>query len=118
MNLPNSKLEPPNTKRNPMFIYNVTTKITPAIHEAWVRWMKEIHIPDVMNTHCFTDHRFVRILEIDDSEGPTYAVQFFAESKANYNNYLENHAPVMRKDVLDNWGADFISFRSLMELVN
>ena len=101
-----------------MFIYNVTTKINWSIHEAWVKWMKEKHIPDVMNSGYFTEYRFVRILETDDNEGPTYASQFCTEDITNYRNYIESYAPGLRKDVLDNWGDNFISFRSLMEVVN
>ena len=36
-----------------MFIYNVTTKINWNIHEAWVKWMKEKYIPDVMKQRVF-----------------------------------------------------------------
>ena len=31
-----------------MLIYNVTFQLTWPIDEAWVKWMKEKHIPDVM----------------------------------------------------------------------
>ena len=64
-----------------MLLYNVTTKIDPSIHENWVNWMKNTHIPAVMRTGCFTHYHFVRILDIDDSDGPTYAVQYFIENK-------------------------------------
>jgi hypothetical protein len=101
-----------------MLIYNVTTKVNWSIHEAWVKWMKEKHLPDVMNTGCFTDMRFVRILETDEAEGPTYAAQFHAADRSEYDRYIERFAPAMRKDVMDNWGNNFISFRSLMEVVN
>lgn len=101
-----------------MLIYNVTTKLNWAIHEAWVKWMKEKHIPDVMNCGCFTDAKFVHLLETDDSEGPTYAVQFHTDSLERYEQYIEHYAPAMRKDVIDSWGDNFISFRSLMEVVN
>jgi hypothetical protein len=36
-----------------MFIYNVTTQVSWAIHEAWVQWMVKQHIPDVLATDCF-----------------------------------------------------------------
>lgn len=101
-----------------MYLYNITTKITHRIHEDWVRWMKEKHIPELMNTGCFTGYRFVRVLEIDDREGPTYAVQFYAASKSDYERYLADYAPSLQKDALENWGDNFIGFRSLMELVN
>ncbi|MEI9955845.1 MAG: DUF4286 family protein [Ferruginibacter sp.] len=46
----------------------------------------------------------LHLLEIDDTEGPTYAIQYFAESKALYNNYIENFAAQMRQNALDKWG--------------
>jgi hypothetical protein len=100
-----------------MLIYNVTTQITWTIHEAWVQWMKEKHIGDVMNSGCFTGYRFVRILEVDETEGPTYAVQFYALDKTQYDNYIELHANALRDDVKDKWGDQYFSFRSLMEEV-
>jgi hypothetical protein len=101
-----------------MLIYNVTTHVNWPFHDAWVKWMKEKHIPDVMSSGCFTEYRFVRVLEIDESEGPTYAVQYFAPTKEQYENYLQHHAPKLRNEVLVNWGDHIIGFRSLMELVN
>lgn len=101
-----------------MLVYNVTLKVNWPIHEAWVKWMKEKHIPDVLNTKCFTGNRFMRLLETDEEEGPTYVMQYFAESRGQYDQYIELHAPAMRKDLTDNWGDNFIAFRSLMELVN
>ena len=101
-----------------MLIYNVTIKVNWSIHEAWVKWMQEKHIPEVMSKGCFTEYRFVRLLETDDTDGPTYATQYYAGSKASYHNYIELHAPALRKDSLDKWGDNFIGFRSLMEVVH
>jgi hypothetical protein len=75
------------------------------------------HIPDVMSTQCFHDFKVVRLLETDDSEGPTYAIQYHAGSKSDYNRYIELHAPEMRKRSVDKWGDHFIAFRSVMEVV-
>lgn len=101
-----------------MIIYNVTIKIDHSIHEQWIKWLKEEHVTEVINTGCFTSATIVRILEIDDSEGPTYAVQYFAESKSLYNRYIEKFAGVMRQKSFDKWGEKFIAFRSVMEVVN
>ena len=101
-----------------MFIYNVTIKVMEPIHEAWLQWLKEEHIPDVINTGCFTHAVILRLMEVDDTEGPTYAVQYFAESKGLYNNYIENHAAGMRQKGFDKWGDKFIAFRSVMQVVN
>ena len=36
-----------------MVIYNVTIKIDWSIHEHWLRWVREVHIPDVLATEMF-----------------------------------------------------------------
>ncbi len=98
-------------------IYNVTIKVNQPIADAWLKWMLDIHIPDVMNTGCFTKYQVVKLLEVDDTEGPTYAVQYHASSKANYNRYIEKYAPDMRELVNRQWGNQYIAFRSVMQVV-
>src|SRR4051794_36065955 len=101
-----------------MIIYNVTLKLDERIHEPWLRWMKTEHIPDVMNTGCFTKATILRLLDIDDSEGPTYAIQYFAESKEQYDNYEEKYSAEMRQRLSVRFGNSLVAFRSLMEVVN
>jgi hypothetical protein len=101
-----------------MYIYNVTTKVDSTVHEVWVEWMNKTHIPEIMLSGCFTQFQFVRILELDDTEAPTYAVQYRAESKAAYNLYIEKYAPKLRNDVYATWGNKVISFRTLMQVVH
>lgn len=100
-----------------MLIHNVTVKVDRAIATAWLQWMFDEHIPDIMRTGCFTGDRVVRLLEVDDSEGPTYAFQYNAASKADYNRYIELYAPGLRQRSADKWGNGLISFESVMEVV-
>jgi hypothetical protein len=101
-----------------MFKYNVTIKVQADIQKDWLVWLKETHIPEVLATECFRDAVVHRLLEIDDSEGPTFAVQYTAESKAAYNQYIETFAPALRQKSFDAWGDRFIAFRSLMQVIN
>ena len=100
-----------------MIIYNVTIKVEGSIADAWLQWMLNEHIPDVMRTGCFSSHRVVRLLEVDESEGPTYAIQYNADSKADYNRYIQMHAANLRQKSFDKWGNSFIAFRSVMQVV-
>ena len=100
-----------------MIIYNVTTKVNETIAKEWLAWMHQAHMPEVMATGCFTQTQILRLLETDDSEGPTYTVQYFAESKADYNRYIALYGDGLRKKTLDCWGNKIIAFRSLMQVV-
>ena len=100
-----------------MYIYNVTTHVHWSIHEAWVQWMQQEHIPAIMATGYFEKYQLVRVLETDETEGPTYAVQYFSHTKEDYLRYIENHAPRLREESQNKWGELCLSFRSLMEVV-
>jgi hypothetical protein len=101
-----------------MFIYNVTIKVHLSIKTAWLQWLKEEHIQDVIGTGCFIRATILQLLETDESEGPTYAIQYYAESKALYNLYIDKFSGTMRQKSYDKWGDKFIAFRSLMQVVN
>ena len=101
-----------------MLIYNVTTKVSHGINEAWLEWMKKEHIPKILSTGMFTDHRMVRILETDDSDGATYAVQYFCNNWEQYAEYIKRFAPDLRQKAVDRWGDQIASFRTLMEVIN
>lgn len=101
-----------------MIIYNITIKAENAIAAAWLQWMKEEHIHDVINTGCFNNATILRLIEVDDTDGPTYAIQYKAESKADYNRYIQLHADKMRKKVSDKWGDQVVAFRSVLEVVH
>lgn len=101
-----------------MILYNVTIKVHSSIQNDWLVWLKEIHIPEILSTECFTHYKILQLLEIDNSEGPTYAVQYFAESKALYNLYIEKFAAEMKSKSFVKWGDKFIAFRSVMQIVD
>jgi hypothetical protein len=101
-----------------MYIYNVTIKIDHSIHLPWVEWMKSEHIPEVLATGCFSKAALVRLLDIDDTEGPTYAAQYQADSRELYDTYIALHATALRQKSFNKWGNLFIAFRSLMQVIH
>ncbi|MCC6186993.1 MAG: DUF4286 family protein [Chitinophagaceae bacterium] len=96
-------------------IYNVTIKVSLEIAADWRYWMLRTHLPMLMQTGCFEDAKLFRLLEQDDSDGPTFCAQYLAKSKADYENYLENHAADMRAETLKLWGDKVVAFRSVMQ---
>lgn len=106
-----------NERKAGCIIYNVTIKVESKIAGAWLQWLLNEHIPSIMQTKCFVDYKVVRLIEVDDSEGPTYAMQYYAPSKADYNRYIEIYASEMHKLSFEKWNHQFIAFSSVMEVV-
>lgn len=99
-----------------MLIYNVTINVDEPIAEEWLIWLQTEHIPDLLNTGCFTKYQIVKILS-DEPESVTYAVQYYTDSKEQLDVYLEQHADGMRKKGTERWGERFIAFRTIMEVI-
>lgn len=101
-----------------MIVYNVTVKVAAGIADEWLRWVKEEHGPAIVATGCFDSFRVLRLLEQDDSEGPTYAIQYHAPESAGYERYCADFATRFRQESFDRWGDRFIAFRSVMEVIH
>lgn len=100
-----------------MIIYNVTIKIDLSVHDLWLKWIKEEHIPRVMETGCFVESRTYRVLEEDTTDGITYAFQYFANNITDYFDYKEHHAGRLQKESLDLFPGKYTSFRTLLKEV-
>lgn len=100
-----------------MLIYNVTVKVDWSIHDEWVQWMLNEHLPEMINTSCFTNAKLLRLLETEEDDGPTYAAQYFAANRSDYDRYIKDHAPATRKKYTKKWGDNVLAFRSLMQVV-
>jgi hypothetical protein len=57
-------------------------------------------------------------MEVSEQDGPTYAVQLFAKSEAEFNLYRDNHLHHFQQEERNAWGDDACSFASLMRVIN
>lgn len=97
-------------------LYNVTIKLDHSIAGDWRQWMLKEHIPMLMETKCFMEAKLFRLLDVDDTDGPTFCAQYFCATRENYDDYIENFADKMRAESQKMWGGKFVAFRSLMQL--
>lgn len=99
-----------------MYIYNVTINVTDDVHDEWLKWMQEFHIPEVMKTGCFIDQRMLKILNVED-EGTTYSVQYTFLNISDMEEYKQKHAPALQKQTTDKFKDKFVAFRTILEII-
>ncbi|MGF1532666.1 MAG: DUF4286 family protein [Bernardetiaceae bacterium] len=101
-----------------MLIYNVTINIDEDIHTDWLQWMQTEHIPEVMNTGLFVQHRILRLLTpLPETKGPTYAVQYYCHSQQQLDRYQTAHAPRLQHAHNLRYANKFVAFRTVLEVV-
>jgi Domain of unknown function (DUF4286) len=101
-----------------MIVYNITTKLSWAISDDWLLWQRLEHIPQIMATQLFDDYKIFRLLEPNDNDGPTFTVQYFTSLIERYQQYINEFEAAMRQKAFNKWGDGFVSFRTLMQVVN
>ncbi len=100
-----------------MILYNVTVAIDKKVEQDWVQWMKENHIPEVLETNQFVEHKFFKVLNTEDPESSSYSVQYFAESINNIQMYMAAFAPELQQKAHLKFPNQFAAFRTLLEIV-
>lgn len=99
-----------------MILYNVTVSIDPDIHEDWLTWMREKHIPDVMATGCFIESRISRV-HGEEQGGMTFAIGYICPSQEKFDVYEKEHAPGLQADHSKRYDGKFAAFRTMLTVL-
>jgi hypothetical protein len=99
-----------------MIIYNVSIKVDFSVEAEWYDWMKEIHLPAVMNSGCFLDHKMYKLI-LDEEDGATYVVQYACTDLDTLKHYQSEYGPALRLETERLFRDKYVAFRTAMELV-
>ncbi len=75
-----------------MIAYEVTVEVDEALTERYLAYMRDHHIPALLATGCFAH------AELDRAKETRFRQRYLAESLAELERYLEDHAPALRRD--------------------
>jgi len=100
-----------------MIIYNVTINIDDSVHDQWLLWMTEKHIPEIVATGKFVKATLVKVLIVEEMGGSTYSVQYFAESSQKLEAYYNEDAPRFREEGARLFGDKMLAFRTELEVL-
>lgn len=100
-----------------MILYNVTINIDNDVHDEWLRWMKEQHIPDVMATGLFIENKIARILA-EEQGGKAYSIQYLVRDMETYERYQKEFAPKLQAEHSERYNGKFGAFRTLLHVIH
>lgn len=100
-----------------MLIYNVTSNIDESIHNEWLAWMKETHIPQMLATGKFEKATLVKVLIEEEMGGVTYSVQYKTPSREALEAYYKEDAPKLRTDIIKKFADNVLTFRTELEII-
>ncbi len=98
-----------------MLIYSVTVKIDNSVQSDWKKWMKEVHLPDVMKTGLFQECKMCKVLNDNDPDATTYNMQYLCHA-ADFQKYQENYAVALQKDHTERYKDKYVAFRTMLKV--
>lgn len=96
-------------------IYNVTVNIDHDVKDDWLKWMKEVHIPEVLNTGLFLEAKLSKILA-ESEGGESFSIQYLLNNMDDYNKYQSEHAPRLQQEHHKKWADKSVAFRTLLNV--
>jgi hypothetical protein len=100
-----------------MLLYNVTVGIDKDSETEWLQYIREKHIPDVLNTGMFVNAKMYKVLHDQDDGTISYSIQYFAETIDQFQQYLEVFAPVLIEEHRRKFNNKHVAFMTLLEEV-
>lgn len=100
-----------------MIIYNVTVNVDESIHDRWMSWMTEKHIPDVLRTGKFQKALMTQVLVQEDLGGITYSVQYSCPSRDLLEEYYKKDAEQLQREGFELFGNKFGAFRTELRVI-
>lgn len=97
-----------------MITYSVTITIKKEIEDSWLKWMKEVHVKDVIRTGYFNDWQIHRlILTHSASDESTFVISYITDTIDKYYEYMEKEAPRLQKEHTQKFENKFRATRSV-----
>lgn len=100
-----------------MILYNITINVSQDIEQDFISWMKTIHIPEVLETGIFHDHKFFRLIHDTDDGSTNYCIQYFTKSLKLMMEYESKYATGLRAKTKERYKDKTIAFRTLLETI-
>lgn len=100
------------------YLYNITYNIEEQIHDQWLRWVQEYHIPDVLKNTPFVGAKLIKVWMDEELGGITYSIQYQAENRAMLDIFLYESKFNIFGDMLKMFPNQFVSFSTELEVIN
>ena len=98
-----------------MIIYSVAVTLPADIAEEWLRWMLDIHIPDVMKSGMFSKYNVFKNRAHGVPGEVEFCTQYQAESFEQYERYRTEFAPELQRHHTEKFGTVARASRMVLE---
>ena len=100
-----------------MLIFNTTFLVADRVHGAWLKWVREEHIPFMLSSEMFSKPQIAKVFSAEEQDGTSYSVQFHIADMPTLENWHIEYAKEFEQNFSKKFGTEVIFFATVLELI-
>ena len=101
-----------------MLIFNTTYLVSDKARAKWLNWVREQHIPFMLDSTYFLKPQVTRIITSAEQEGTSYSVQFHIEDMRTLKKWNQEFSAIFKENCSQEFGTEVIFFTTVLEIVD
>lgn len=98
-----------------MIVYNTTYHVDDEVQQAFINYIKNIHIKAVVDTQLLNNPRFSLIHAQHEESGASYSLQFDVDNLEILENWFIKHGQSLQANLNNKFGSKVCGFMTLLE---
>lgn len=100
-----------------MILYNITFNVELSVVADFKDFLQENHISSLRIGDEVLEYKFLKLLNVDESEAMTMTLQYFLKDLGTYNMHLAVIDSVLKKELYERYGDKVLYFCSVLEKI-
>jgi hypothetical protein len=101
-----------------MLILNTTFLVSDEVQNQWLNWVREQHIPFMLNTKYFKKPQIAKVLGNDTADGTSYSVQFQVNDSETLEKWHSEFAGKYEQSCYQVFGNEALFFSTILEILD
>jgi hypothetical protein len=100
-----------------MLIFNTTYLVSDKSRSAWLTWVKEQHIPFMLDSTYFSNPQVARVITSAEQEGTSFTVQFHVNDMRMLKQWNQKFNAIFKENCSGQFGSEVVFFTTVLDLI-
>ena len=101
-----------------MLIFNTTYLVSDKVHNIWLQWIREEHVPFMLESTYFSQPQVTRIITSAEQDGTSFSVQFHVRDMSTLRRWNQEFNAAFKANCSEKFGTEVIFFTTVMEIID
>ncbi|NDP19808.1 MAG: DUF4286 family protein [Paludibacter sp.] len=100
-----------------MLIFNTTYLVSDKARASWLVWVREQHIPFMLESGYFSQPQVARVITSAEQEGTSFSVQFHVNDMRALKQWNQEFNSIFKEKCDQEFGTEVIFFTTVLDIV-